>query len=79
LKGSSSHDGFIGIHRYGGGALTNQDIIRGLLFGFAPVVFLTCGIYAGIVYGVIVGAVRAGRSEPQPIFQWARIIRSSVR
>ncbi len=35
-----------------------------IMVGLEPVVFLVCGIYAGTVYGGIVGALRGAR-EPQ--------------
>jgi hypothetical protein len=34
-----------------------------VLVGLEPVVFLVCGIYAGTVYGGIVGALRGAREE----------------
>ena len=53
----------------GGAALGGG--IGGLLFGLAgtimvglePIVFMVCGIYAGAVYGGIVGALRGARVE----------------
>ena len=60
-----------------GGALAG---IAGLaLQGLLPIVFLTCGVYAGIVYGGIMGAVRAGRPGAQPVFQPAMVNRSRGR
>jgi len=41
-----------------------------LMVGFEPVVFLVCGVYAGVVYGGIVGAIagtRDERSESEPV------------
>ena len=34
-----------------------------VMVGLGPVVFLLCGIYAGSVYGGIVGALRGAREE----------------
>ena len=34
-----------------------------LMVGFEPVVFLVCGVYAGVVYGGIVGAIAGARDE----------------
>jgi len=34
-----------------------------ILVGLEPVVFLVCGIYAGTVYGGIVGALRGAREQ----------------
>ena len=34
-----------------------------LLVGIEPVVFLVCGVYAGVVYGGIVGALAGARDE----------------
>ena len=56
--------GAIGGAAIGGG-------IGGTLFGLAatvmvglePIVFMVCGVYAGAVYGGIVGALRAARAE----------------
>ena len=53
----------------GGGALGGG--IGGVAFGamsivmvgLGPVVFLVCGIYAGTIYGGIVGALRGAREE----------------
>jgi len=36
-------------------------VVGAILVGFEPVVFLVCGIYAGAVYGGIVGALRGPR------------------
>lgn len=56
----------------GGAALGGG--IGGLLFGLAgtimvglePIVFMVCGVYAGAVYGGIVGALRGARVELAP-------------
>jgi hypothetical protein len=56
--------GAIGGAAIGGG-------IGGTLFGLAatamvglePIVFMVCGVYAGAVYGGIVGALRGARTE----------------
>jgi hypothetical protein len=37
-----------------------------LMLGLQPAIFLACGVYAGTVYGGIVGAVRAARHTPEP-------------
>lgn len=34
-----------------------------ILVGLEPVVFMVCGIYAGTVYGGIVGALRSAREQ----------------
>jgi len=34
-----------------------------VMVGLGPIVFLVCGIYAGTVYGGIVGALRGAREE----------------
>ncbi len=39
-------------------------MIGAIMLGLEPVVFLVCGIYAGTVYGGIVGALRGAREEP---------------
>ena len=56
-----------------GGAVSAAMIL--LLQGLQPVVFLTCGIYAGVVYGGIVGAVRAARHAPEPAYAINRRLR----
>jgi hypothetical protein len=43
----------------GAGSWIGARFIRGL----RPLVFLGCGVYAGAVYGGIVGAVRAAQQE----------------
>ncbi len=37
--------------------------ISAVMVGLEPVVFMVCGIYAGTVYGGIVGALRRTREE----------------
>jgi len=37
--------------------------ISAVMVGLEPVVFMVCGIYAGTVYGGIVGALRSAREE----------------
>jgi hypothetical protein len=37
-----------------------------IMVGLEPVVFMFCGIYAGAVYGGIVGALRGARTELAP-------------
>ena len=62
----------------GGAALGGG--IGGMLFGLAgaimvglePVVFMTCGVYAGAVYGGIVGALRGARTELAPAVALSR-------
>jgi hypothetical protein len=46
--------------------------IGAIMVGLEPVVFLVCGIYAGTVYGGIVGALRGAR-EPQVEFAPAMV------
>jgi hypothetical protein len=36
------------------------------MVGLEPVVFMVCGVYAGAVYGGIVGAMRGARAELSP-------------
>ncbi len=36
------------------------------MVGLEPVVFMLCGVYAGAVYGGIVGALRGARTELAP-------------
>jgi hypothetical protein len=65
--------GAIGGAAVGGG-------IGGMLFGLAgtvmvglePIVFMVCGVYAGAVYGGIVGALRGARTELAPAIALAR-------
>jgi hypothetical protein len=38
-------------------------LIGAVMVGLEPIVFLVCGIYAGAVYGGIVGALRGAREE----------------
>jgi len=40
-----------------------------LMVGVEPVVFLVCGVYAGVVYGGIVGALASHRSIALPLIQ----------
>ena len=37
--------------------------IGALMLGLQPVVFLACGVYAGVVYGGIVGALMGARER----------------
>jgi hypothetical protein len=46
--------------------------ISTVLVGLEPIVFLVCGIYAGTVYGGIVGALPGAR-EPRVALAPARI------
>ena len=55
-----------------GGAISAAMIL--LLQGLQPVVFLGCGVYAGLVYGGVVGAVRAARQAPEPAYAINRAI-----
>jgi hypothetical protein len=65
--------GAIGGAAIGGG-------IGGTLFGLAgtvmvglePIVFMVCGVYAGAVYGGVVGALRGARTELAPAIALAR-------
>ena len=41
------------------GRSTTITVLGAVLIGLEPVVFLVCGIYAGAVYGGIVGALRS--------------------
>ena len=44
-----------------------------VMVGLGPIVFLVCGIYAGTVYGGIVGALRGAREERgEPAFVRSR-------
>jgi hypothetical protein len=42
------------------------------MVGLEPVVFMLCGVYAGAVYGGIVGAMRGARTELAPAMALAR-------
>jgi hypothetical protein len=42
--------------------MTNE-IRQMILVGLQPVVFIACGVYAGVVYGGIVGALAVVRSR----------------
>ncbi len=56
-----------------GGAAVGGGV-GGMLFGLAgtvmvglePIVFMVCGVYAGAVYGGIVGVLRGARPELAP-------------
>jgi hypothetical protein len=57
--------GAIGGAALGGGiGGTLFSAVSALMVGIEPVVFLLCGVYAGMVYGGIVGAVRGARQQP---------------
>ncbi|TMC43902.1 MAG: hypothetical protein E6J25_04455 [Chloroflexi bacterium] len=62
--------GAIGGAAVGGGiGGTAFGLIGAVMVGLEPVVFMVCGVYAGAVYGGIVGALRAAhdeRVEPEP-------------
>jgi hypothetical protein len=47
----------------GGVGGTLFSLIGTMLVGLQPVVFLACGVYAGAVYGGIVGAVIGAREQ----------------
>jgi hypothetical protein len=38
-------------------------LIGAVMVGLEPIVFVVCGVYAGAVYGGIVGALRGARDE----------------
>jgi hypothetical protein len=38
-------------------------LIGAVMVGLQPIVFVVCGVYAGAVYGGIVGALREARDE----------------
>jgi hypothetical protein len=40
--------------------------------GIQPLVYLTCGVYAGIACGGIIGAVTAGRRQAQVEYAFGR-------
>lgn len=50
-------------------------VIGSLMHGLTPLVFLAGGVYAGAVYGGIVGAVRAASHTPERVYQLATIKR----
>ena len=62
--------GAIGGAALGGGiGATLFALVGTVMVGLEPVVFMVCGVYAGAVYGGIVGALRAAhdeRVEPEP-------------
>ena len=39
-------------------------LIGAVMVGLEPIVFIVCGVYAGVVYGGIVGALRGASDEP---------------
>ena len=43
-----------------------------VMLGLEPIVFVVCGVYAGAVYGDIVGALRGARTELVPAMAVAR-------
>jgi hypothetical protein len=50
-------------------------VVGAIMVGLEPVVFLVCGVYAGAVYGGIVGALRGAREErlePAPVLVRSR-------
>jgi len=57
--------GAVGGAALGGGVGgTLLSAVSALMVGIEPVVFLLCGVYAGMVYGGIVGAVHGARQQP---------------
>jgi hypothetical protein len=56
--------GAIGGAALGGGiGGTAFGLIGAVMVGLEPIVFMVCGVYAGAVYGGIVGAVRGARRQ----------------
>jgi hypothetical protein len=56
--------GAIGGAALGGGiGGTVFGLAGAIMVGLEPVVFLVCGVYAGAVYGGIVGALRGARDQ----------------
>ena len=53
-----------------GGSLVS--LIGPMLVGLQPLVLLACGVYAGMVYGGIVGAVLGARQTPSLALAVAR-------
>ena len=47
-------------------------LVATAMVGVEPVVFMVCGVYAGAVYGGIVGAMRGARAEVAPALAMAR-------
>jgi hypothetical protein len=43
-----------------------ERLAGALMVGLEPIVFMVCGVYAGAVYGGIVGALRGARTELAP-------------
>jgi hypothetical protein len=67
--------GAIGGAALGGGlGGTAFGLIGAVMVGLEPIVFLACGVYAGAVYGGIVGALRGAR--PQPLELAPALVRS---
>jgi hypothetical protein len=59
--------GAIGGAALGGGIGGTLFALAGtVMVGLEPVVFMVCGVYAGAVYGGIVGAMRGARAELAP-------------
>jgi hypothetical protein len=74
----------------GGIGGTLFSLISAMLVGLQPVVFIACGVYAGMVYGGVVGAVlgardprveseaaAAGATQRTPAYELA-VVRSRV-
>ena len=56
--------GAIGGAALGGGiGGTAFGLFGAVMVGLEPIVFMVCGVYAGAVYGGIVGALRGAREE----------------
>ena len=65
--------GAIGGAALGGGIGGMLFALAGtIMVGLEPVVFMTCGVYAGAVYGGIVGAMRGARTEVTPAMALSR-------
>jgi hypothetical protein len=59
--------GAIGGAALGGGiGGTLFALVGTVMVGLEPIVFMVCGVYAGAVYGGIVGAMRGARAELTP-------------
>jgi ABC-type uncharacterized transport system permease subunit len=43
-----------------------------IMVGLEPIVFMVCGVYAGAVYGGIVGTLRGARTELAPAMARSR-------
>jgi hypothetical protein len=55
--------------------MTNEieRLAAAVMVGLEPIVFMVCGVYAGAMYGGIVGAVRGAHTDLAPAKALKRI------